>query len=100
MIRKLDFTPLEKDLKEIINQCLCFVKPINGKLYRCFKIHDDFKTKELIQVMNTLCRTKHKGVYYFLIEGDADNDDFMDIFINMDLYPVIIDLNKTPENLN
>jgi len=100
MIKKIDFTPIERDLKPIVEQSLCFIKPINGRMYRCFNIPDEDKSDELISVMNTICKSKKDGVYYFVIEDADDQNVFMDIFINMDLFPVVIDLNKTQENLN
>lgn len=75
---------------------LCFIKPLGSKLHRLTYIperymKDDRKYTELVQVLNTICKRFHKGVYYFLLEDMEAIVDVGTIFSKMDILPVFIE---------
>lgn len=84
-IRKINFdtTPWEAPSKVF----LCLIKFFGARSYRICGIPDYLDTHELRQVLNTVCKAYHKGIWY-LDEGSVD--DVAMILLHMDIQPVMM----------
>ncbi len=81
---------------------LCFMKPLQGKLYRIKipEIKSPEKKKELIQVLNTLCVRLHNNIWYFKIPDEETEKDIQAIFVEMGYYPLLILIEGAPSLSN
>lgn len=91
-IKQLNFSTFD-NYKELSKHNVIFIKPFGCKLLRLYNIPDELKDdNEFIEVLNTLCKRLHKGVYYF---RTATIEDVMDIqetlrFMNIEATAVTI----------
>ena len=100
MIRKLNFTkaPLF-DIPEV----LVFIWPLGSKLSRVYKLPEGYlpsKEQELDQVLNTLCRAKHDGVWYFDLRDKETEKEIDDILGLMGIVNIHVKLDASPQLSN
>lgn len=96
MIRKLNFNkaPLF-DLPEL----LVFIKPLGSALTRVFRLPEGYlpnKEKELEQVLNTLCKRKHSGVWYFDMREPGTQQEIEEILELMGIVSINVKLDVSP----
>lgn len=98
-VRNLKFTDVENMHRA--NELLIFIKPFGSKLHRVFKLPvTTIDRKQLTEVLNTLCKTKHDSVWYFDLREQDVYSDIMDIFIIMGECPIVVNLDCDPNVLN
>lgn len=100
--KHLDFSPLSvPEIAAIVENLPVFVRPVNGILHRLYNIPDDVMSDEFTQVLNTICKKKllHNGrtIYFFAIMNKEDEDILLNTLVEMDVFSVILDLNKSAE---
>jgi len=100
MIRKLNFNKAK-----LFNSpdMLVFIKPLGSMLTRVFWLPKGYppeKEKELEEVMNTLCRIKHLGVWYFDLRDPDTRNDVKDIIVTMDIVAAYVCLDSAAELSN
>lgn len=96
MIRKLNFNkaPLF-DLPEL----LVFIKPLGSALARVCRLPEGYlpsKEKELEEVLNTLCKRRHLGVWYFDMREAGTRQEIEDILGLMGIVSIYVQLDVSP----
>ncbi len=100
MIRRLNFNKAKLfDAPEL----LVFIKPLGSMLTRVFRLPDGYsaeKTKELEQVLNTICKSKRNGTWYFDLRNKEVRNDVREIIISMEVEAIYVSLDILPDLSN
>jgi len=99
MIRPLNFNKAKLfDIPDL----LVFIRPLGSKLHRVFKLPElpEDKTKELDEVLNTICTAKNGGTWFFDLRSKEDSDIITDTIALMDIFTILVDLDKSPKLSN
>lgn len=96
MIRQLNFNkaPLF-DIPEV----LVFIKPLGSMLTRVGRLPEGYlpsKEKELEEALNTLCKRRHLGVWYFDMRESATQQEIEDILGLMGIVSIYVQLDVAP----
>lgn len=82
-----------------IEDLIVFIKPLGSLLYRVCKLPTGYppdKEREIEQVLNTLCKRYHKGLWYFRIPDAETMQEFDQIFALMDVAHIYVRLDADP----
>lgn len=100
MIKKLTFSVAQGFEN---NDQVIFYRPFGSKLHRVKNVPLNFpaeKQQEIIEVLNTLCLTKHKNIWYFKISDRETEDQIGDIFYHMEVSCLMLEPQIIPKILN
>lgn len=100
-IRHLNFNSAKQFISP---DFISFIKPHGGTLHRVFQMQtgelSEEKINEQWQVLNTLCKNNHNGIWYFDLSDMDTWEDIGSIFLELDLIPFKIELDSVPSFYN
>lgn len=86
-----------------IPELMVFIKPFLSRLHRVFRVPSGYppeKEKEISQVLTSLCKIYHKGVWYFDLRDVLVAEDVINIFVLMDVECILARLDAEPTYSN